>query len=772
MLYLSPKFRDKLSTIKDNEIVDSIMSVQLTDVKPDITFVDITDKEGFISFTQINKADRLVRQQHANVDVINGKYGTPTAGNQDRRDDITNKQVDFLYDNDTKNSSPIRTGLFTKGRNEMKIGKFVSKLFPGKFNDKEIEEFVNKFKSIQSIPEEVFDLVSGNEIVYWYNCENYLEDSGTLGSSCMSDMYDSTFEIYVDNPDYCRLLILKDIKSDKILGRALVWKVKVLDSAYRDIEYFMDRIYTIKDSDVYKFIDFADEKGWAYKTYQNYSSHKNITYNGKDFTSDMRVELGASDYYEYPYMDTFAEFDVNSGNLYNNNNQEHGGHILNGTSGDDYDRGGNWSNYYHEYIPNSNSVYSEALNDNIREDESVYIEYYGYYPNDHGDIFNKDGEWYHKDDGIYSDFNGSFILKDDAINILTRVEDNGNIKYPDDYWIDPDGDYDYVLFSDLSDYEWFQIMDRDFDWTSEYSGISSKFLVKDYNGGWIFKPQSVISYETKSGEWLKEEDILALGEEKMEESTSFNARIESDFDYFNRVWVESDRNPYQTLKDVRNEILRLKSIRDGDQRQLDLDDKSDYIDRVKQKYFDLVTFYGDFRRYLSNKDDDSPDLLLDKFVMSKFGRKPSELELETSLKNLREKFIRSWVNIDDDSVDSTNFIRAYQYYKTDKKYSNYTIEDFGKSVIFNFMYIIPGISDGSVKISRDVFINLGKDILGDDMDFNKDILIGYLLIRQHESSVPNKSNIYSKLDDYNDYKELNMYLNKLKNKKENEPKFK
>jgi len=140
MLYLSPKFRDKLSTIKDNEIVDSIMSVQLTDVKPDITFVDITDKEGFISFTQINKADRLVRQQHANVDVINGKYGTPTAGNQDRRDDITNKQVDFLYDNDTKNSSPIRTGLFTKGRNEMKIGKFVSKLFPGKFNDKEIEE--------------------------------------------------------------------------------------------------------------------------------------------------------------------------------------------------------------------------------------------------------------------------------------------------------------------------------------------------------------------------------------------------------------------------------------------------------------------------------------------------------------------------------------------------------------------------------------------------------------------------------------------------------
>jgi hypothetical protein len=37
--------------------------------------------------------------------------------------------------------------VYTKSRNSLRIGRFINKVFPGKYNDKQIEEFVNKFKA-------------------------------------------------------------------------------------------------------------------------------------------------------------------------------------------------------------------------------------------------------------------------------------------------------------------------------------------------------------------------------------------------------------------------------------------------------------------------------------------------------------------------------------------------------------------------------------------------------------------------------------------------
>ena len=112
-----------------------------------------------------------------------------------------------------------------------------------------------------------FETITGDDIAYWYNYSNYKERSGTLGSSCMSNVEDYYFDIYTSNPDTCSLVILKSQEDDsKIVGRALLW---TLTSGKK----FMDRIYTIKDSDVQLFRDWAKENGWYSKYYNNSSDY-------------------------------------------------------------------------------------------------------------------------------------------------------------------------------------------------------------------------------------------------------------------------------------------------------------------------------------------------------------------------------------------------------------------------------------------------------------------------------------------------------------------
>ena len=96
-------------------------------------------------------------------------------------------------------------------------------------------------------------MVQGESIAYWYNYKNYLDRSGSLGNSCMSNVDDEYFDIYMSNSDVCKLLILKSQENpNKIVGRALLWTLT-------GGEKYLDRIYTIKDSDIELFKDYAKE---------------------------------------------------------------------------------------------------------------------------------------------------------------------------------------------------------------------------------------------------------------------------------------------------------------------------------------------------------------------------------------------------------------------------------------------------------------------------------------------------------------------------------
>lgn len=173
-----------------------------------------------------------------------------------------------------------------------------------KYSDKELEDFVNEFKfhvSIQKNRELLFELVEGEKIKYYYHLDRYdYTKEGPLHGSCMRyKKCQKYFGIYVENPQVCKLLILKSPDNqDLIIGRALIW---TLDNG----DIFMDRIYYSYESDVNLFKDYAIKNGWCYKQRQESSSHTTIEWNPEKLREgDLIVKLQNYWFDDYPYMDT------------------------------------------------------------------------------------------------------------------------------------------------------------------------------------------------------------------------------------------------------------------------------------------------------------------------------------------------------------------------------------------------------------------------------------------------------------------------------------
>jgi hypothetical protein len=208
--------------------------------------------------------------------------------------------------------------VWVKNRQEIKIGRAVGALLKTanieSFLQKDIETFVNLYKAAIDKLNDIFsffEVVTGDDIVKWYNYKNYLERKGTMGASCMSDVPGRWLEIYSANPKQVSLVILRSTeRDDRIVGRALLW---TLD----DGKKFMDRIYTMKDSDVETFRDFAKENAWYSKCLNG------STPNGEAFGPKGReklklvVHLDKKDYGNYPYLDTLKYFTPGEGLLTN-----------------------------------------------------------------------------------------------------------------------------------------------------------------------------------------------------------------------------------------------------------------------------------------------------------------------------------------------------------------------------------------------------------------------------------------------------------------------
>ena len=359
----SDKFRSALKNVSDrSELAKKLMEIENKDLPVRSNFFDIlSDTNDKLSFIPDSKAQEILKDIEDKVKYI-GPYGWLKHSNVNNK--IFNK-LGYTYEEGNVPYSPspddigkvINRAISTKGytyvwvkwengageelgegvynnnklipyderikqvwsksRQDLKIGRALRALLKSadiSFLDKELEELVNQLKAEIGIMNDkfsLFEIVKGNDIAYWYDYNKYYKQSGTLGSSCMKYGEDYYFDIYTSNPSVCQLVILKSEKDkEKIVGRALLWKLT-------DGNYYMDRIYTNKDSDVNLFREFSKQNGWYYKYHNNsIGDIKAVGPDGEikiDLSGEVKIKEG---YYSgYPYMDTFKWFTPDSGKL-------------------------------------------------------------------------------------------------------------------------------------------------------------------------------------------------------------------------------------------------------------------------------------------------------------------------------------------------------------------------------------------------------------------------------------------------------------------------
>jgi hypothetical protein len=468
----------------NDPIAKDLVALETTDLPIDVTFVDLDEnKEGYLTFTTMKSAEKyLLPLGQGTVDFFKGTSSNP----------------DFEYKPDAAKKSSDAMAVdkhepYIKSRNPVRLGKFVNNLLPNKYDTKERELFVNRFKSTLDQVGERFILVEGEDINYYYWYENYKQEGGTLNSSCMRGEK-GIFELYVDNPEVCRLLVL--LEDELVIGRSLIWKLS--DITDIDVDYFMDRQYTVKQSDVEKFRAYADKEGWAYKDENRHSSFSSVVYNNVVYSVSMEVQVKRKNYEYFPYMDTFRSFEHNDCILVNSSiDDDSDYYLLDDTSGGYTDGSRVYSEYLQDYIDRDNAVWSEPLDTYISDYNSVEVtrasnwRNKGYWPVGHEDLVYD--EWNDEEimaeDSVYSDEYEHHLYDDDAVSVINKLDEAGDAN-EDSHFMHED-DTSIIKISDLEDSYWYkQFMieteenDNENYWDN-HKYIKRELLSKDYKGEWV-----------------------------------------------------------------------------------------------------------------------------------------------------------------------------------------------------------------------------------------------------------------------------------------------
>lgn len=224
---------------------------------------------------------------------------------------------------------------------DIKIGRIVRNILTTAkftFTDKQLEDFVNIFKSEVDKSNDIFrnfEIVKGDDIKTYYKRKRYYHSShGTLGNSCMASAPKKYFNLYSKNKN-CSMVIMKTENSTTdapfIMGRALLWNITLNDGTEVTM---MDRIYTYRDSDVNLFKDFAKKNGWYCKYYNN-TSEQLIVHDLEGRMVNLesaKVKLCKSEFDEYPYLDTFRFLSCDGNYL--TNVESEGQYVLDDTEGE------------------------------------------------------------------------------------------------------------------------------------------------------------------------------------------------------------------------------------------------------------------------------------------------------------------------------------------------------------------------------------------------------------------------------------------------------
>lgn len=344
---------------KGDRVAEELLKLNNTDINVPQNQISLGDKNDSINFTSDKKkSDKVAIRDEGMIYSGNTKIATalnfknPRGNNRLPRGTVgtivnqiihpdhvgrEGEQAVILHFVSAEGNGELECAIDPRGimpvpikASTMNIGRFVVKIMAAAgvtFTPKEIEEFVNQYKSqYDNKSGDIFKdfyLVDGDDIKRYYNELSYAgTPKGGLWNSCMRyEKCQEFLDIYAKNPNKIKLLILT--KKEKIRGRALVWKLDTPD------KIFMDRIYTIDDSDKYLFIDYAKKNEWIYKSSQS----KDIrAINGPDKT--LSVKIDDFKFKFYPYMDTMCY--MNTDGVMSNDNTMPSYYKMRGVRGEDY----------------------------------------------------------------------------------------------------------------------------------------------------------------------------------------------------------------------------------------------------------------------------------------------------------------------------------------------------------------------------------------------------------------------------------------------------
>ena len=441
-LVLSSELYNIIDSI-DHPIAKELLKVNgETNFKSKITLLDIdrSNKEKLdnISFTVSSKAiENIISDYNVYINDIDEEFS------------------DYAYRilNDYINTYSENILLLNKNRSVTTLGRIINKVFPDMFKasgepGQDIESFVNEYKAMMG-KDNVFELVNGKDIVYWYNEDQYKpSDSTPLDNSCMKHEECSGYiEFYAANRDKVSLLILKDNKNpDKIRGRALVWNLSEPSD-----RIFMDRIYYIFQSDVDVFKNYAKERGWIYKNKQSSYDNKLIDSldNDNDITKVNVHPFNDGPEYQYPYADTLKYYD---GVMLSSSSKDidfSEGRFLEDTEGGS-EQVGEYVEHYDEYLnTESDDVkYCPDISSYRYTDDCFYSPYYEKWIDYETSLDNGTNcDYADEDDDSYREYGEYVVLSNGETATNEYAEEHFKYSHYSDCWVE-----DYVYSNTYNTY--------------------------------------------------------------------------------------------------------------------------------------------------------------------------------------------------------------------------------------------------------------------------------------------------------------------------------
>ena len=408
-LFYSKAFKDTLYSLtnKGDKVAKFLYYAEANDdVQVDITFVDLGNGNDKVSFIQVNRVLRMIDKE----------MGDPESKNQGTQKGQLPE--DYLFKIGRMRHDTTRP-VWNQQRTELQVGRFATKVIQkckdpsiASFSQNDINAFVDNFKAyrdFQSSKKDKFEVVQGEEIRKWYLENRYEDPMYHLSNSCMRyDRCQRYLDIYTENPNQVTMVIMKGTDPNKIIGRALIWK---LDNG----ETYLDRPYANNDEDVNLFKQWGKDKG--YVVYGGSYQHKEVT-------------LDKSNFQYYPYMDTFKYLNRDKNLLSTDSSEFDNGDqdwIRLESTGGDYEEAqqGVYSEYYDEYIDEEDAVFAEDVQSYIRSDDAIYLEYKDQYVSNEADtVYSEyDSNYYYEHDALHSEYLDDWIYSEDAIEVYYNESD-------------------------------------------------------------------------------------------------------------------------------------------------------------------------------------------------------------------------------------------------------------------------------------------------------------------------------------------------------------